>query len=349
MITKRRTLIATMIAVMLGLAAIYAYTLLRPRPIDAVAGVLGQEVNEAINRKRSEHTANIANASAANKLRFRLQLVRKALLDTVMLSPPSGTYVKTTTADDFIDAISSPLERAVREFDMVQRRQGSNAATGPLAEIEIQLAQWAEQLSFDLVERRNRLYRKSSMRSLAALQSMSDTIEVKELLREFSSSEMKRLQTQAIAQLDRVISDIDNIISESATANTTLNTQIDLLTKEVQEVSKTGNNRIMMTLVLPIFSVIVVLLLAVPYLYRTATAQEDGIVFSSLFEHGLLLKLFTVFILTIAIMILGIGGQLESQTLGTLLGAISVHVLQSSFSKDQERPQVVPAQQPGVS
>lgn len=68
------------------------------------------------------------------------------------------------------------------------------------------------------------------------------------------------------------------------------------------------------------FILAIFLLLAIPIKYEDQTRR---LVFSSPF----LLQLFTVYILTQAIIILGIGEYIEKQSLGTLIAGISGYVL----------------------
>lgn len=117
-----------------------------------------------------------------------------------------------------------------------------------------------------------------------------------------------------------------------------LSKSIDVNIKEVEDVILSQNNslrdvekatkdRLLMVVVLPVFAIIIVLLFIIPYLY-----QGNDTIIKMFFEEKIILQVFTVFILVIAILLLGIGDKIKAETLGTLLGGISVYVLQNVMS-----------------
>ena len=77
---------------------------------------------------------------------------------------------------------------------------------------------------------------------------------------------------------------------------------------------------------LPALALALVALLLVPLLYRNIDLQR------AIFSSGLMLELMTVFLLTGAIIILGLDGRIPAEVIGTLLGGISGYVLGRSVN-----------------
>lgn len=118
-------------------------------------------------------------------------------------------------------------------------------------------------------------------------------------------------------RLDLLQKNIDSGIKE---VEATLEAQ----NKSLNDVEKSTKDRLLMVVVLPVFAIIIILLFIIPYLY-----QGNNAVLKMFFEEKIILQVFTVFILVIAILLLGIGDKIQAETLGTLLGGISVYVLQN--------------------
>lgn len=97
---------------------------------------------------------------------------------------------------------------------------------------------------------------------------------------------------------------------------------------KLTEKQTTSNSRdkLLITMVIPIFAFSLVIIVFVLYLLREKNEMIDKIL-----DDKILIQVFTVFILVISILLLGIGGKLSGETLGTLLGGISVYVLQKSL------------------
>lgn len=90
--------------------------------------------------------------------------------------------------------------------------------------------------------------------------------------------------------------------------------------------TQNSKDKLLITMVIPIFAVILAIIIIVPYLFR-----DKSELFNKLLDDKILLQVFTIFILVITILLLGIGSKLNPETLGTLLGGISVYVLQKSM------------------
>lgn len=72
---------------------------------------------------------------------------------------------------------------------------------------------------------------------------------------------------------------------------------------------------------LPAFGLVLLAIFAIPKLYRDKELQAE------IFSSGIVLDMFTVFLLTITILLLGLGRKLTENVLGTLLGGIAGYVL----------------------
>jgi hypothetical protein len=129
----------------------------------------------------------------------------------------------------------------------------------------------------------------------------------------------------------------DGVQKILATGKATIDGRIAELTKQIDELTRKSNDlterlaakqqgqvgidRLLVTVALPMFGILMLLMLVIPRLYGAADLQR------SIITSGILLELITVFLLTSTILMLGIGGRIEPAVLGTLLGGISGYVL----------------------
>jgi len=100
--------------------------------------------------------------------------------------------------------------------------------------------------------------------------------------------------------------------------------KIEGLEENLNKLSESGISRLLILFAVPLFGILLVVLMLIPKFYENADTRK------MIFEKGILLQLITVFLLTSIILLLGIGNKLNSEVLGTLLGGISVYVLQQS-------------------
>ncbi len=100
--------------------------------------------------------------------------------------------------------------------------------------------------------------------------------------------------------------------------------KIEGLEEELNKLSESGISRLLILFAVPLFGVFLIILMIIPKFYDNKETRK------MIFEKGILLQLVTVFLLTSIILLLGIGNKLSSEVLGTLLGGISVYVLQQS-------------------
>lgn len=80
------------------------------------------------------------------------------------------------------------------------------------------------------------------------------------------------------------------------------------------------DSRIVM-IAIPAVALAIIMLLLAPLLYKTDDLRR------SIITSGLLVELMTIFLLTAAVIILGIDGKIQAEVIGTLLGGVSGYVL----------------------
>lgn len=121
---------------------------------------------------------------------------------------------------------------------------------------------------------------------------------------------------------------IDGKISSLNTEVENYQSQINRLiqNKTNKESKKQEIDQILITVALPALGVLMILLMLIPRFYRSEELHL------TIFTSGVLLELFTVFLLTSTILILGLGDKIKSEVLGTLLGGISGYVLGRTMS-----------------
>lgn len=118
-------------------------------------------------------------------------------------------------------------------------------------------------------------------------------------------------------------------------------TKIQGLLDETTEINSLSRDKVLLGKILPVFTILILLLFAIPYIYRNVIVKDgtkEVNVLTEIFSKGLLLKIFTVFLLTISIVLLAIGDKIKGETIGTLLGGISVYILQNSFGAGNNTP-----------
>jgi hypothetical protein len=87
----------------------------------------------------------------------------------------------------------------------------------------------------------------------------------------------------------------------------------------------------MITIGLPIVAAVLVALLLAPLLYRSVELRQ------SIITSGLLLEMITVFLVTAAVIILGIDGRIHAEVIGTVLGGLSGYLLGRSVNSPFRR------------
>lgn len=79
---------------------------------------------------------------------------------------------------------------------------------------------------------------------------------------------------------------------------------------------------------IPAIAITMIILMLTPMFYDKDRSQEY------ILNSGLLIQIFTIFLLTSTILVLGFAGKIESNSLGTLLGGISGYVLGRNIANE---------------
>lgn len=124
-------------------------------------------------------------------------------------------------------------------------------------------------------------------------------------------SDLTALVGEARGRLDSRLVDLANTIESQESRKILL---------EQKLARRTEISNILIQYALPAFGGLIVFLLLVPRVYSKEVQ-------ASIFGQGLLLEVLTVFLLTAAILILGLADKIPEDALGTLLGGISGYVL----------------------
>lgn len=109
--------------------------------------------------------------------------------------------------------------------------------------------------------------------------------------------------------------------------------KLEDLKKDAIKINQSQTNDLLIKVIVPIFALLLIAILFLPWVYRDKVEITNA-----LFKDKLLLQSFTVFILVITIIMLALGNKLTEQALGTLLGGISVFVLQQTLGKNSHNP-----------
>jgi hypothetical protein len=126
--------------------------------------------------------------------------------------------------------------------------------------------------------------------------------------------------------MSQQINGLNAIIANYKTSSDSLISKIHQVKDTQKKATENSRDKLLITTVIPIFAFILAIIIFVPYFLRN---QQE--MFNKILDDKILIQVFTVFILVISILLLGIGGKLGGETLGTLLGGISVYVLQKSL------------------
>lgn len=290
---------------------------------------LKQQVKNKINDKSSiaDYKSKIETAASAVRNLASQNFMKGNAPDTVFTKRIYDLY-------NSIDGARSGIFRNIYE-----NKQGTddNPVTKELdnsfSNIDIQLFKFFRPLYdyFSPVNPTNESARDNAYKEILTL--VSDSANLKNRL-----NSLVGVMNYESGRLDILLKSIDVNIKEVEDVILAQNNSLN-------DVEKATKDRLLMVVVLPVFAIIIILLFIIPYLY-----QGNDTIIKMFFEEKIILQVFTVFILVIAILLLGIGDKIKAETLGTLLGGISVYVLQNVMNgnnnKKNELPPNVPAPNP---
>lgn len=135
-----------------------------------------------------------------------------------------------------------------------------------------------------------------------------------------------------IKNLENSLSDLSEKIdieinNRDAALDKLLNSKLKI--EEELEDENNNINRLAIQYGLPLFCGTIIILFLGPFIIRAFSTKSD----LDSYSPSVLLELITVLLLTMSILILGLGKQIEGEVLGTLLGGISGYVLNRIRSK----------------
>jgi hypothetical protein len=146
-----------------------------------------------------------------------------------------------------------------------------------------------------------------------------------EQIKSDSASGFSSVEAQMLSQIDTAIRAIRSLAEKAATEEKIKNEEIIKLESRLSQfdISRLDADKSIFQVGVPIFAGVILSMLIIPLFYKEQTQK-------SFFESTLILNLFTVFILSMAIIILAVTQSLEKQAIGTLLGGIAGYVLGSA-------------------
>lgn len=135
-------------------------------------------------------------------------------------------------------------------------------------------------------------------------------------------------KSQLLISLRSVLNELQTIKGNTKTGSDTLQAKLNSAITVEHNVTENVRDKMLIAYVIPVFAIILTAIIFVPVFLKGSEK-----VLTKLLDDKILLQVFTIFILVITILLLGIGNKLSNETLGTLLGGISVYVLQKSLEK----------------
>ncbi len=155
--------------------------------------------------------------------------------------------------------------------------------------------------------------------------------DILDLRGKYNLQEYRRLKDKFIAQLIAWKGALEQNEKKTENLIKTNEEKLTQIKKEIEVVRNNDLNRTIIKYVLPAFAVTVLLIMLIPVFLQS----KNGEVYT-FYNSKVMYKIITVFLLIGVIMILGIGGAISKEVLGTLLGGISAYVLNGSGKKAPE-------------
>lgn len=140
--------------------------------------------------------------------------------------------------------------------------------------------------------------------------------------------DLNEVRNAVLTELGTIDTELSNRLSR---LNTTLSGLFDAKAKWQTQLRRSVDiSSSLIDWTIPLLAISVVVLLLVPVLYK-------GDVQQSVISSGLILEVFTVFLLITTVLLLGIAEKIQSEALGTLLGGISGYVLGRAAQRATEQ------------
>jgi len=157
-------------------------------------------------------------------------------------------------------------------------------------------------------------------------ESLSEKQKIETFKKKYNHDNIKSVLTNFESRLLTISNEIQSKIDDGEKNIEKYRNRIKYTKESIAKLSEKGLSRLLILYAVPIFGLLLVIIMIIPTFYESVDIKK------TIFDSGLLLQLITVFLLTAIILLLGIGNKIDSQVLGTLLGGISVYVLQQSSS-----------------
>lgn len=154
-----------------------------------------------------------------------------------------------------------------------------------------------------------------------SLESLNDDIS-----RYFSHEYLSDLAESLSHHFEEILQENVHRLQYSLNTAQSMQNELLALKEDAERINQSQKDNLLISVIVPIFAILLIAILFIPWIYR----DKDTII-SALFQEKLLLQSFTVFILVITIILLALGDKITEESLGTLLGGISVYVLQQTL------------------
>jgi hypothetical protein len=151
-----------------------------------------------------------------------------------------------------------------------------------------------------------------------SLDDKADLVTAADQCVEAKRPDLNQIRNSMIAGLEAQVAEQK---AQADTLRTTRNTLLDIKNKwENQFRRATEISKSLIDWTIPLLALSVVAMLAIPRFYSSDVQQL-------VLSNGIILEVFTVFLLITTVLLLGIADRIQSEALGTLLGGISGYVL----------------------
>lgn len=253
---------------------------------------------------------------------------------------PYSFYSKLRTA---VAKSTRSVENINRDYGILEARTTAVTARRSVSYTEEKLTPVEIRSDFyttKLYNEYREAFQLSTLSSLSFTEGMITEKQVKDEIKSFDQEYFARAITNWLRAIKKVQGEAKNEKENLITEQSETQSTIERMQVELGQINSLGRDKVLMTVAVPLFSVLIILLFAIPYLYSNVTVTDANnnstSILVEIFSKGLLLKIFTVFLLTISIVLLATGDKIKGETIGTLLGGISVYILQNSFGKNDK-------------